>query len=274
MPSTATSHEAIPQRLIAAIEQGQVPPWRRPISDRENDGFPTHPTTLEPYRGVDVLLLNMAMTEKGYSSKFWAGVDEWAYLDSQVCGQPTILVDGTAVFNADQTLLSLGSVVYRSRKRRTPLTVNYDLAEKIIAASGADIRHVQGTEAAYYYDYDFIVFPEPWQFEQSLGGKESYYDAIFHELAGHWTEPRLGWSASPAVNELRAEIASAFTTARLGLPAVSDMKKLINHRNHLSRWIKAIQSHPTLIFNVAQSASDAVDYLLGLAQPATKSTVA
>ena len=148
------------------------------------------------------------------------------------------------------------------------------LADAIIAANGADIRYVVGNEAAYYYDSDHIVFPERWQFEQGPGGLESFYDCIFHELCGHWTEPRLGWSASPAINELRAEIASAFTTARLGIPAVSNMAKLINHRKHLSRWINAMRADPTLIFSVAQAASDAVDYLLGLAQPTIKSTVA
>jgi antirestriction protein ArdC len=72
MPPATNIHEAITQRVIQAIENGAAPPWRRPISDRENDGFPTHPATLKPYQGVDVLLLNMAAMEKGLSSKFWA----------------------------------------------------------------------------------------------------------------------------------------------------------------------------------------------------------
>src|SRR5947209_12524011 len=121
MQTTTTSiHEAITQRVIQAIEDGQTPPpWRRPISDRENDGFPTHPVTLKPFGGVDVLLLNISAMEKGLRSKFWASEESWGYLDSTVSGTPTLLADGTPVFNADQTVLSIGSAIYRSRKRRT-----------------------------------------------------------------------------------------------------------------------------------------------------------
>jgi antirestriction protein ArdC len=42
------------------------------------------------------------------------------------------------------------------------------------------------------------------------------------------------------------------------------MKKLPNHRKHLGRWVTAMKADPTLIFNVAEAASDAVAYLLSL----------
>lgn len=266
MLTTTINHEAITQRVIGAIENGQTPPWRRPISDRENDGFPTHPITLKPYHGVDVLLLNISAMPKGLFSKFWATEEGWRYLDSQVVGQPTTLADGTPVYNADQTVLSIGSVAYRSRKRRTPVAVDYTEAERIIKASGADIRNVVGLEAAYYYQGDFIIFPERWQFEQGPGGIVAFWDSLFHELAGHWTEPRLGWEGTSIVRELRAEIAAPFMTAQLGIPVLCDMKKLPNHRNHLDRWIKGMRTDPTLIFNVADAASRAVAFLLSLAK--------
>ena len=54
-------------------------------SDRENEGFPTHPITLKPFFGVDVLLLNISAMEKGFCSKFWSSEAEgWRYLDSTV----------------------------------------------------------------------------------------------------------------------------------------------------------------------------------------------
>lgn len=270
MPTATINHEAITQRLIGAIEQGQTPPWRKPWQpDLENSGFPTHPATLRPYQGVDVLLLNLAAKEKGLHSKFWASEDGWRYLDSKVSGTPTILADGTPVFNADQTLLSLGSAAYRSRKRCTPVALDYGPAEAVIRASRADIRHVVGLEAAYYYQDDFIVFPARWQFEQGPGGIVAFWDSLFHEVAGHWTEPRLGWEGSSIVRELRSEIAAPFITAQLGIPVLTDMKKLPNHRKHLDRWVKAMQDDPTLILTVAADASEAVAYLLSLAKAAT-----
>ena len=270
MPTTLTNQEAITQRVIAAIESGQTPPWRRPISDRENDGFPTHPATLEPYQGVDVLMMNMAAMEKGFCSKFWAAADAWRYLDSKVCGEATFLANGTPVYNAEQTLLSLGSVAYRSRRRRKAVAVDYGSAEAVIKASGATIHHRLGMEAAYYFAEDHIIFPQKWQFVQGPGGIEAYYDSLFHELAGHWTEPRLSWTCwDNCVREFRSEMAAPFTTAELGLGVLSDMKKLTNHRKYLERWVKAMRADPTLIFNVTADASKAVAYLLSLTKGAT-----
>ena len=263
MLMTTTIHEEISQRVIGAIERGQVPPWRREVSDLENDGFPTHPATHKPFKGVDVLLMNMAATVKGFLSKFWGSEQEWAYLHCTPTGQATILADGMQVFNADQ-LLSRGSVAYRSRRRSSPVVADYSKAEGVIKASGADIRHQHGLEAAYYYKDDYIIFPHKWQFVEGPGGINAYYDSLFHELSGHWTETRLGWSAIPLVNEMRAEIAAPFTTAQLGLPIFADMEKLPNHNKHLDRWVRAMQDDPTLIFHVAADASQAVAYLFSL----------
>ena len=262
MLTTTTIHEEITEKIIGAIESGQTPPWRRPIFDRDIDGSPAHPSDWMPYRGVNVLILNMSATANGYRSRFWASEAEWARLGCEVTGQATILADGTPVFHADQTLLCLSSVAYRSRKRWTPIAVDYGPAEAVIKASGATIHHRATQEAAYYYPpNDYIVFPLKEQFLNGPGGLPGYFDSLLHELA-HFSEPRLGWHGTSIVRELRAEIAAPFLTAQLGVGVLSDTKMLTNHRNHLSRWIKAMKHDPTLIFNVTADASKAVDYLL------------
>jgi antirestriction protein ArdC len=261
MPTTTATHEEIAAKIIQSIEQAQSPPWRRPIPDLENAGFPTRPATLQPFKGVDVLLLNMAATEKGLSSKLWASEQEWAYLDSNGSGEATILADGTPVFNADQVVGGEAGR-FRSRRRATPVAVDYNPAEAVIAASGATIYHRLGMEAAYHFPpADYIVFPLREQFIHGPGGLPGYYDSLFHELV-HYTEPRLGWDGPNDVRELRAEIAAPFMTAQLGLPVLADMQKLKNHRNHLARWVKAMHADPTLIFHVAADASQAVEFLL------------
>jgi antirestriction protein ArdC len=264
MPTTNTIHEEITAKIITAIEQGQTPPWRRPISDFENDGFPTRPATMKPFGGVDVLLLNLSAQERGFHSRFWGTEQEWVYLDNEVTGQATTLADGTRVFNAEQLSLSVGSVAYRSRQRRTLLAVDYGPAEKVIEASGATIHHRLGTEAAYYFPpADYIVFPLRQQFLDGPGGFPGYYDSIFHELA-HFSEPRLCWERSDDIRELRAEIAAPFMASLLGVPILADMEKLRNHQKHLSRWVTAMRADPALIVNVAADASEAVAYLLSL----------
>ncbi len=64
MLTQTSTHEQITHKIVNAIQRGQIPPWRRPISGLENDGFPTHPATLKPYKGVNVLLMNMAAMAK------------------------------------------------------------------------------------------------------------------------------------------------------------------------------------------------------------------
>jgi hypothetical protein len=61
------------------------------------------------------------------------------------------------------------------------------------------------------YREDHVVFPLKEQFINRPGGIDAYYDSLLHELAGHWTETRLGWNCSDnCVRELRAEIAAPF----------------------------------------------------------------
>jgi antirestriction protein ArdC len=142
--------------------------------------------------------------------------------------------------------------------------VDYGSAEAVIAASGADVRHRLGLEAAYYFPpKDYIVFPQKEQFLTGPGGLPGYYDSLFHELA-HFSEPRLGWEGLAAVRELRAEIAAPFMASQLGIPVVTDMKMILNHGEHLARWITAMKADPTLIVQIAADASAAVAYLLSL----------
>jgi antirestriction protein ArdC len=262
MPTT-TTHEEITAKVIRSIEHGQTPPWRKPLADLENSGFPTGPASLTPFKGVDVLLLNLAATEKGLGSKFWASRQEWADLDSKVSGEATILADGTPVYSADQVVGGEAGR-FRSRRRTSPAAVAYGPAEAVIAGSGATIHHRLGMEAAYHFPpADYIVFPLREQFIYGPGGLPGYYDSLFHELV-HFSEPRLGWDGPADIRELRAEIAAPSLTARLGLPVLADMQMLRNHRNHLARWVKAMKEDPLLIFHVAADASEAVEYLVSL----------
>lgn len=271
MLTATTIHDRITAKIIQAIERGQCPPWRKPWRpDLDNCGFPCDP---QPFTGIAVLLLNMAASEQGLHSKFWTTKATWEWLGGQVSGEGTIIPSRgdpsrwTTVFNGDQVRVGQTGL-FRSRPRSKPLAVDYGSAEAVIKTSGADIRHIHGLEAAYYYGDDCIIFPHKWQFVEGPGGIEAYYDSLFHELAGHWTETRLGWSACPIVNELRAEIAAPFATTQLGLPVFADMEKLANHAKHLDRWVTAMKADPTLIFKVAHSASQGVDYLLSATKAA------
>lgn len=270
MQTTKTSiHEAITQRVIEAIEQGQTPPWRKAWQpDVENSGHPINIFSM-PFTGIAVLMLNMAADEKGLASKFWTTQSAWESFGGEMSAEGTLVPNRRdpsrwiRVYNADE--VSGGEAWrFQSRRRPKPVVANYAQAEAVIAASGATIHHRLGMEAAYYYAEDHIVFPLKEQFVNGPGGLPGYYDSLFHELA-HYTEPRLGWDCSDdCVREMRAEIAAPFLASQLGLPVFCDMPKIRNHGKHLRHWIKAMKADPTLIFNVAEAASQAVAYLLSL----------
>lgn len=150
-----------------------------------------------------------------------------------------------------------------------------ELAEKLIAATGAQIEHralsqTAGGRAfanAAYFDNrgDKIVVPP----RESFESESDYYATVLHELA-HWTghAARLDrafggvQSDSPeyAKEELRAEIASLFLTSMVGVDG--DVR---NHARYTSRWIEVLQQDKHEIFHAAKDAEKIVDYLFDFA---------
>jgi antirestriction protein ArdC len=217
--------------------------------------------TETPFVGVNVLLMNLSAQEQGYRSKWWGTEGEWASIGGQVSGAGIEMEGGTLVYNANQ-VQGLAVEPYRVGNRHGPAPVDYDPAEKVIAASCADIRHRFGKKALYFYPpADYILFPLREQFELGAGGLSGYYDSIFHELM-HWTEPRLSWRSSPAICELRAEIGAPFLESQLGLPVFTDLNLLMNHCKYLGTWVKEMKKNPMLIVRITAAASHAVAYLL------------
>lgn len=263
------THEAITQKVIEAIEDGQTPPWRKAWQPEiENSGHPSNIFSM-PFTGIAVLLLNMAAAKMKLASKFWTTQIAWKSFGGEMSGDGTLVPNRrdpsrwVRVYNADE--VSGGEAWrFQSHRRPQPVVPDYVQAEAVIKASGATIRHRLGMEAAYYYPpADYIVFPLKEQFVNGPGGLPAYYDSLFHELAHH-TEPRIGWHGPSCIREWRAEIAAPFLASQLGLPVFCDMPKIRNHAKHLHRWIKAMKADSSLIFTVTEAASQAVAYLLSL----------
>ncbi len=142
-------------------------------------------------------------------------------------------------------------------------------AEKVIAATGADIRH-GGGRAAYFPGADYIQVPEKQAFEKA----HEYYCTVGHELV-HWTghERRLNrldklarfGNEAYAVEELVAELASAFLLADIGMPQSDD---LTNVTAYLASWLRVLGRDHSAIFTASSAASKAVDFILSFSRPA------
>lgn len=267
-------HQQVTNRISKALADG-LAPWGRPWLGHRNDGPPTNALTCFPFRGVNSLLLNLA----GFRAKWWATERVWKAFGFQVKPnhQGTQIFTGQAsdfqrhtLFNAEQVE---GPGVERYLVLETTATrpPNYEGADRMIAANGADIRHVYGNEAAYYrLPNDYIVLPLKVQFEIGPGGRPSYYNTAFHELT-HWTEHRMSWLAAPHlgdqdrydIGELRATLGAAFLSAEIGIPFYHNQT---SHSLYLGTWMRLMKADPTFVIRVAEAAWAAVKFILSFSR--------
>jgi antirestriction protein ArdC len=264
-------HRQITNRILKALAEGLVP-WGRPWLGHRNDGPTTNALTSFPFRGVNPLLLNLA----GFRSKWWATERCWKVFGYRLTPhQQGVQVftgkgddlQSQRVFNAEQVD---GTGVERyllgdGTKSRLPA---FETADQIIAATGADIRHINGTKALYYrLPDDYIILPLKSQFVAGPGGLPAYFNTALHECV-HWSEHRLRWLADPpltvkeryAIGEMRAEIGSAYLGARIGIPFPEAIR--LNHDKFVRTWMQVMRADPTFIFRVAEAAGDAADFIL------------
>ena len=107
------------------------------------------------------------------------------------------------------------------------------------------------------------------KFEQ-FRNAEAYYAVACHELI-HWSgaKHRLARDLtgrfareSYAMEELVAELGSAFLSAHLGL----SVEPRPNHASYVASWLRVFQSDSRAILAASAKAQEAVDYLLGLSE--------
>ena len=281
MPTQAEIRQQITDQIIAALTNGDLPPWRKPWRDDANSGTHTSLSTGQWYRGINQILLQISALKNNFQSRWWG-----TYRQIHQCGahvrrgqkgtkivlykpikrtridrkgdevEETIpILRQFTIFNADQCS---GLEEYRVgfAQPRHDLTDRYEQAEAAIAATGADIRH-GGNRAFYQLGGDFIQLPYPHQFESV----EAYWETAFHELV-HWADrPHrldLSHQREYAMGELIAEMGACFIASELNIPN-SDTT---NHAAYLKSWLTAMQNDPKWIFRASSQASKAADYIL------------
>ena len=303
MPSQKQIREDITAKIIEALEKG-VKPWRRPwtisrilavpralpaISIRHQPTASRTPQhTIQPSEPVVGNL--PCMEQPGmYGEEAAQGrgagplggqrrplrpytktvVDKATGQEDE---QDYYLMRYFTVFNADQVQ---GKVAERLQVKDEPATgivlPDYQPAEELIAATGADIRH--GGDQAYYSrplpngswpnhtSGDYIMLPPKHRFDPV----NAYYETAIHELA-HWSEIRTGWDHGKqgyAMGELAAEIAASFLSTELGIPQGETLE---NHAAYLQSWLKEMKNDPSYVFKASTQASKAADYLLAFAR--------
>ena len=145
------------------------------------------------------------------------------------------------------------------------------LADEFLQATGADIREGHG-EACYVPSRDFISLPA---FE-AFKGADHFYNVAFHELT-HWTgrKTRLDRDLKSrfaarayAAEELVAELGAAFLCAEFGFDG--DLRSA----GYIATWIELLKADKRAFFTACSKASQAAEYLRGLALADTTTAMA
>ncbi|MFC5356135.1 ArdC family protein [Azospirillum himalayense] len=279
----------ITTRIIAELEAGRLP-WVQPwgSADTASLGLPRNASSGRAYSGINVLILWGAVFAGGFSGQTWL-----TYRQAQTLGgnvrkgergttvvyadrfipdrerhrareegddaQPIPFLKRFTVFNTEQCDGLPENIA--SVPPPVPEGLILPRAEALIRASGVDVR-IGGARAFYHLQHDYVQVPPPQSFFEPV----NWHRTALHEL-GHSTghPARLGRDLSGsfgsrkyAVEELVAEIASAFLCAALGIVPT------VRHADYIGAWLDVLRNDDHAIVRAASQASKAADYLLGL----------
>ena len=289
--------EELSQRFVEALNMGELPwhsCWQQAV--------PQNAVTGRKYHGLNALWLSYLAEKQGWTDPRWATykqasekgwqvrkgekasyVEYWAYYDKEkkkllswpdarqifredpAYAEKNLLLSSRvfAVFNGAQIdgipeiLQSRGTDIGAIRRQR----------DTLIANMGIGYRE-QGQSAYYSLGSDTVTLPPEASFDSTYG-----YMATFLHECGHASghPDRLNrdmtggfGSESYAKEELRAEIASAFTAQALGL-TVSEKDRELETRQHMAyiqNWAQAIQDAPEELFRAMKDAEKISDYLI------------
>lgn len=272
-------------RIIAELERGAAP-WIKPWSTTAGANTPCNAVTNRPYSGSNVVLLWLAHDRGWPTPRFLtfkqaieAGgnvrkgehgtrvyyVKELRIKDGDGEDADTRIVPMLreyTVFNVAQCDYLPDSVnTGRPMRVRNPDTRDA-LADGFLRSTCADIREGHG-EAYYAPGSDFISMPAFAAFK----GADHFYNVAFHELT-HWTghksrldrdlKNRFG-SRAYGAEELIAELGAAFLSAEFGFDGD------VRNAGYIATWIDLLRADKRAFFTACNRASQAVDYLRGLA---------
>lgn len=297
MLSQSAIREDVTNRVVAALQSGAVPFWRQTWAKSENSGTPTSAVSGKPYRGINRILLSLL----GHDSKWFATYAGWRSLGGQVRrgerGVTAILYkpvtkkkvndDGEeeqssfafmktfSLFHISQVDGDLSRFRDTKKPDSEPTFVDCGPAEEVFSSTGAEVRFGGDGRAFYSPGSDFIQMPPKSAFRQA----HEYYGVLAHETV-HWSghESRLNRlnkfarfdSESYAVEELVAELGSAYLVNEIGLPQSDDISNVTAYLGH---WLKVLQRDHTAIFTAASAASAAADHILEYSRPKEESEV-
>jgi antirestriction protein ArdC len=258
-PTNNDVYKRVTERLIAALERGEQPPWQRPW--KLIGGMPMSMSTGKRYTGCNPWLLMATSMERGYSSRWWGTAHQVNELGGHItkgqnqasgCGATPVIFFKTL----DRAVTDPATGEVRTEKfpmARIFHLFNFEQCaglpekyaapklddleklpepEKVLAAyfehGGPELRH-GGNSAHYSPQADVITLPQPGAFRSP-----AHYAAVAaHEAvhsSGHpsrLNRPGIAefdhfGSAKYSAEELCAQFGSALICAETGVEQLED----------------------------------------------------
>lgn len=291
-----TVRETIAQEFIRALNENQLP-WNAMWTTQNA----YNAITGKNYRGLNSLWLAYSAMEKGYSDPRWCtykqaqdkgwqvrkgekatAVEFWSIYDKKTKKTLTMseadeLVRMHPDRKADLSFISRSSCVFNAAQIdgipqievRPEVDISTIRAQRDVLITNMGIGFHEGGDQAFYRpSEDSVTMPPDSAFKDDYG----YMSVLLHEC-GHATghESRLNrdltgffGSESYAKEELRAEIASAFTAQALGFRPTEGTKNshMDNHKAYIQSWAKSIKDAPNELFAAIKDAEKISDYLI------------
>lgn len=291
-------YQEVTEKIVTAIEAGEVAPWQRPW--KLSGGFPVNIKNGRRYRGVNVMLLML----EGYDDPRWGTYNAIKDAGGQVRrgehhtqivfwkrierknpkeGEDRAyrMLRTYQVFNAKQAD-GLPELSVEEEREFTPIEAADEIVRHYVWAEGSasgisahtDVTRINQAvgplvkhgydRAAYDLRQDVVLMPEPKQFNSD----EAYYTTLFHELT-HSTgaekrlkriESALFGSDPYAREELVAEIGASFLSGVAGFESAGDDQSAA----YVGGWLDRIKGDPKLVVQAAGQAQRAADLVLGV----------
>lgn len=272
----------ITESILAELGKGEVP-WRKPWEG----GFPENVSTARAYRGVNILILNLARQRNEYEHNQWLTYRQaqglgghvskgehgtrivfWKFVemkgkrdeDEETVRIP--LMRGYTVFNVAQC------EDVKVPEKGQPVEPIAEAEAILDAYKGAPVlKHDGGDRAFYRPATDSIHMPEKDTFESPA----AYYSVVFHEEVhgtGHGTRLNRESLAGPISShggeaysreELVAEFGAAFLVGMTGGRYIA--KTLENSAAYIQHWMAKIKDDPKLLVRASSAAQKAVDWI-------------
>jgi antirestriction protein ArdC len=289
-------YEIITQKIIDALKGGEIP-WRKPWKGGTL-GYPRNWNGV-PYRGINVWMLGL--TGETFKYPFWFGqkkikdlggsIKEGKFLNHRICTYYKItnkkkMPDGSLVDTEKKRFMLLYHKVWNLddiqgitipeplqiliREHETLGEKKYDKkeeCEKLINGYSGRPEITELEQRAYYRpSTDTVNMPKMGSFI----GVDEYYATLFHELAhstGHHSRlDRQGISKGYFGDEIYSneELVAEFSATFLCGLAGIEQSVIQNSTAYIQNWIKKLQDKPQIAVQAAQTASRAVDYILGI----------